>query len=144
MRSMKRLARRGVAAVECAVLAPFLVLIVFATIDVGQFVNFSQNVSNASRVGARKATRPDMLTVSQVDDAVKSYLAALAVPNDAIQVTVADGNGAILSSGNLASIPSGQAVSVRVTAQFAAVRWISVFVPLDGAAASATTLMRRD
>ena len=55
---MQRGSRRsGVAAVECALVAPLLVLVVLSAIDVGQFINVSQVVDNGAREGVRKAIR---------------------------------------------------------------------------------------
>lgn len=99
--------RRGAATVELAVVAPILVLLLLGTIDVGQFVNVGQTVSNASREGARVAARNDTLNVSEVEISVLGYLANSfpGVPPSAlgaaVQVNVGDANGAAIPGGNL-------------------------------------------
>ena len=45
--------RSGVAAVECALAAPVLMLLVLGAIDIGQYANVHQKVSDASREGVR-------------------------------------------------------------------------------------------
>jgi Flp pilus assembly protein TadG len=54
-RALKSLLRNGIAAVECAIVAPLLVLLLLGAIDLGQYVNVYQKVSDASRAGARIA-----------------------------------------------------------------------------------------
>ena len=46
-------ARKGAAAVEFALVAPLLVLLVLGSVDIGQFINTSQVLNGASREGAR-------------------------------------------------------------------------------------------
>jgi Flp pilus assembly protein TadG len=66
--------RHGIAAVECAFVAPLLTLLVLGAIDVGQYANIYQKVSDASREGARAAVRTQTLTTSQVNTDVMNYL----------------------------------------------------------------------
>ena len=51
-RTPQRRDRGGSAAVECAIVAPLLTLLVLGTIDVGQYANVYQKVSDASARGA--------------------------------------------------------------------------------------------
>ena len=126
------------------VVAPFLVLITFACIDVGQFVNLSQGVSNAAREGARHAMRHTTLSVSDVDSAVETYLGNDGVPSSAISVTVVDDDGNTISGNDLSAIPSGESVSVTVEVQYASVRWFDFLGYLNGSTTSATSVMRRE
>lgn len=137
--------RRGAAAVELAVVAPFLILIVFGGIEIGQFVNCSQLASNASREGARKASRNDTLAVTEVQTTVRDYLyEAAGIPNSAVEVKVRDSAGTAIPGGNLTTIASGEVVSVQVTVQFEPVRWINFLDLLNGVANSTTTIARRE
>jgi Flp pilus assembly protein TadG len=142
-------ARRGAAAVECAIIAPLLALFVLGTIDVGQFANVYQKVSDASREGARVAARFGTTTTGQVEAAVMDYLEQ-ATPNEApatlaaaTTVTVSQADGTTLS-GSLTSVPSGSQLRVQVTMQFDPVRWISGISELDGSEITTTTMMRRE
>jgi len=150
LKSRTEFRRRGTAAVEFAVLAPVLILVVLGTIDVGQFVNLGQIVSNASREGARTASRDTTLTVSEVQSAVQNYLATAfpAVPTSswstALQVNVTDGYGNPISGGDLTTISSGGRISVQVVLTFDTVRWSRGFAGLDGRSLRAITVMRRE
>lgn len=142
--------RNGAAAVECAILAPLLALLVLGGIDVGQYANVYQKVSDASREGARVAARYDTSTTADVEAAVMGYLeeaspgVSSTILADASDVTVTDSAGNAIPEGNLTSIPTGSQVSVQVTLTFEPVRWLHGFKGLDGKQASATTMMRRE
>lgn len=142
--------RSGAAAAEFALILPFLILIILGAIDLGQFVHVGQVVSNASREGARQASRDVTLHAADVEAAVRSYLddafphvsASTLAP--AVQVNVLDGSGQTIPGGNLATIPSGDPLSVEVVLQFDTVRWIQGVDYLNGQGISATTTMRRE
>ena len=119
-------------------------------IDVGQFANVYQKVSDASREGARVAARYDTLTTSEVEAAVLDYLEE-ASPGvspftlaSAADVTVTDSTGNPIPGGNMASVATGSQVRVQVTLQFDPVRWVGGVKGLDGSEVAATTMMRRE
>ena len=143
-----RVARRGAAAVECAIIAPLLTLLLLGAIDVGQFANMYQKVSDASRYGARVAAKYGTTTTGQVEAAVMDYLEQ-ACPNvapaeldSATTVTVKNAAGTTMS-GSLATVTQGSQIRVQVTMQFEPVRLISGFEGLDGSQITTTTRMRR-
>jgi Flp pilus assembly protein TadG len=149
-----RSTRRGVAAVEAALCTPLLVLIVMGAIDVGQYANVAQTVSNASREGARYASRDTITKKSEVKTAVLNYLQD-AYPNlsssqisSATQVMLKDSSGTDLvdgsTNGALQTVASGSPVTVQVTFQYGAVRWTNWFSYLSGKSLSTTTIMRRE
>ncbi|GAB4139753.1 MAG: hypothetical protein Tsb009_08850 [Planctomycetaceae bacterium] len=138
--------RLGAVAVECALVVPLLVLAVMGMIDVGQFVNVGQVVNNASREGARHAARLDVTTVSEVQDAVESYL-EIAFPDanpTSATVTVKDGSGNTIPGGDLTTLASGSQVSVTVSFPYDSVRWANGFPTLSGKTLKTTTVMRRE
>ena len=67
--------RRGVAAVEAALMLPLLVVVTFGSIDLAQYINLGQVVCNASREGARIASRNDVTSVNEVETAIIQYMA---------------------------------------------------------------------
>lgn len=142
--------RRGVSAVECAILAPLLTLLVLGIIDVGQFANNYQKVSDASRAGARTATRFGTATTAQVEQAVMDYLevASPGVPPatlaSATDVTVTMADGTPIVAGLLTTIPSGSQLRVQVTLRYDPVRWVSGIGDLNGSELTSTTMMRRE
>ncbi len=137
--------RRGTACVEFAVLSPILLILILGIIDVGQFVNVGQSVSNASREGARVAARQATTNVSQVQTAVSDYLTDMHpnLPSSAVQVTVA-GAGNPLAGADLAAVATGLPISVQVVVQFDAVRWINGLTFLNGRTVTKTTVSRRE
>jgi Flp pilus assembly protein TadG len=67
--------RRGAAAVEAALTMPILIIITFGSIDVTQYMNLAQQVTNASREGARLVSRATTDSVEDVENAVLDYMA---------------------------------------------------------------------
>ena len=137
---------RGAACVELAAVSPGLIILVLGIVDVGQYLNVGQVVSNASREGARVAARQRTPNVSNVQSTVTSYLTGV-YPNLSaadIAVTVTDGWGSSISGGDLTTINTGSSISVQVDVQFAPVRWISGLSQLDSRTLTRTTVMRRE
>jgi len=138
-------ARCGVAAVEFALIAAVLVPIVLGAIDVGRFINVGQIVNDASREGARQASRNTETKVSDVESTVSSYLSnALGVPSRTATVNVSDSSGEPISGGDLTTISSGSSVSVKVALEYDKVRWMAGFPLLKGETLTTTTVMRRE
>jgi Flp pilus assembly protein TadG len=142
--------RNGVAAVECALVAPLLVLLVLGAIDVGQCANVYQKVSDASRKGARVGARFGSETTSEVEAAVMEYLeesspgVSSSTLAAATVVTVTDAAGGPIPGGDLTKVPVGSQIRVHVSIQLDPVRWIGVIGSLDGSNVAATAMMRRE
>jgi len=130
-------------------MAPLLTLLVLGAIDVGQFANVHQKVSDASREGARMAARNTTQTSSDVQAVVMDYLEKVSrgVPPatlaSATTVTVTDSAGNSIAGTALGGVPSGSEIRVQVTLQFDPIRWISGVSTLDGQQITSTTIMRR-
>ena len=139
-------ARCGVAAVEFALIASLvLVPIVLGAIDVGRFINVGQIVNDASREGARQASRNTVKNVSDVDTVVLNYLRdAFGDPNLTATVNVSGNSGAPISGGDLTTISSGFPVSVKVDLEYDKVRWLVYFPFLNGKTLTTKTVMRRE
>jgi Flp pilus assembly protein TadG len=131
MRVRCRAARRGIAAVEAAVVLPLLVALILGTVDLGQFANCHQKVSDACREGARYAAQFEAVNTSEVEAVVLACLGDMfpTVPASTLQsnttVTVRNGLGATVTGTALGSTATGSPISVEVTLQYEAVRWIS-------------------
>lgn len=142
-------ARRGVAAVEAAILIPLFIVLFLGAMDMGQFANCYQKVSDASREGARTAARFGTSDVSTVETAVLEYLGDMfprvseSTLSSAVQVTVRNSGGTITGS-DLGSTSTGSQVDVEVSLQFDSVRWISGLQILGGWNVQATGMMRRE
>ena len=136
------------ATVEFAVVAPLILVLLLGTIDVGQFVNVGQAVSNASRVGARTAVRHATESTAEVENAVTGYFAGCfpAVPEATViaatGVTVTDANGYTIA--DWTALSPGEPLSVEVEFDFSMVRWLSGASLIRGGTLEAITTMRRE
>jgi Flp pilus assembly protein TadG len=137
-------ARQGAATVEFAVVIPLLLLLLLGMIEYAQVVNVSQQVSSASRRGARMAARNSTRNVSEVNDFVTNYIAGN-IPNaSAVQVYVSNSSDVHLTGSELNAIPSGAPLAVEVSLNFDSVRWFHHFVTLDNKVLQSTTTVRRE
>ena len=110
--------RRGVSAVEFAVVAPICFLIIFGMVEFGRMVMIQQCVTNASRAGCRRAVLATTTDVSQVQTVVDNYLKT-AIPDDSVvDVDV--------SPDNLNGIASGTPITVGVRVNFQSLSWLPV------------------
>ena len=118
-------------------------------IDVGQFVNVNQVVSNASREGARVACKFDTTNSATVTAAVENYLAAFypgqssGAISAATTVSVTNDAGTPVAGGDITTIAEGDPVRVVVSFQFDTVRWMQGMTYLTGQNVTTTTIMRR-
>lgn len=150
--------RKGVAAVECALVAPLLVLITLGAIDSGQFVNMAQVVNDASYEGARQASQNNVLNQTEVRASVLNYFAQQ-FPNvsatqldgaltvnvyHSLNVSLLEGDLTAVLNGDLTSILTGEPVAVQVIFNYDSVRWLTGFPGLGGRSLETTTVMRRE
>lgn len=141
--------RRGAATVEFAITAPLLISLLMGMIDVGQIANVGQSVSGASALGAREAAKPTTDTVDAVQACVAGYLAdRFPSASDeelasALEVTVLDSAGNVLSDTALGAVQPGSSVTVQVVFQFDSVRWLSGVGVGQGRTLHTSTVVRR-
>ena len=113
---VNRANRRGAAVVEFAVVSPLLFLLVMGAIDVGQFVNVSQTVSDASREGARLAAQNEMTSSSAIENVVLEYLedsfphVSAAAIGTACRVTITERRHSLISACRHATSSKGSRV----------------------------------
>ena len=149
-----RPARSGVAAVEAALMLPLLVIVTFGAIDVAQYINLGQVVCNASREGARIASRIDCESVEEVETVIAEYLASSNPQLSAEELTSAlnirirklgevtpDYDDTVIAGGKLDTVGSGNPISIEVEFDFSMIRWLSG-LPLGDP--SSTTHCRRE
>jgi len=101
-RTQRAARRRGVVAVEAAIVLPFLILTMFGVWEVGRLIQVRQVVCNAAREGARLAAGAYVngtpVTNAMVQQAVRDYMRASGLPAAAY-------NGAQITLTCLASPP---------------------------------------
>lgn len=122
--------RRGAAAVEAALVLPLLVIVTLGAIDLAQYINLSQLVTNASREGARLVSRSGNESTKEVEDAVRSYMAdslpqlSPAKISEAMKITIQDKNNQPVQDGDLTKVEPGDPISIQIAFDFSAVRWL--------------------
>lgn len=132
--------RRGASVVETAILLPFLMIVTFGAIDVAQYINTGQVISNTSREGARIASRFETKTVSEIESAAKTYLLEtipglsdenfekhVKIEVAEVQLSQNSATKKSIPQGDLSRIESGSALSIQVEMDFAAIRWLPGF-----------------
>jgi len=109
---------------------PVLVIITFGSIDLAQYINSGQVVINASREGARVASRDQTLLVSDVENTIRAYLAA-SLPQltdsemeSSLIMQVKDITTNTLVTDQLDSVPSGNKLAILVELDFESIRWL--------------------
>ena len=122
--------RSGSAAVEAALLLPMLIGITFGSVDIAQYINVAQIVTNASREGVLISTDRHTLTVQEVEDGVMNFMTA-AIPGisqgelaGAIEIEVQQASGQAISQGDLTTLSPGESLSVSVAFDFSVIRWL--------------------
>ena len=148
-RSRKSL-RTGAAVTEFALIGPLLILLALGAIDVAQAINVSQVINDASREGARQASRSDVTTVGEVQDFVRDYVGD-AFPRlssgsvgSAVTVDVQDENGLAPPGGDLSTVDSGSSIVVNVRLQFGVVQLTNFIPGFDQTVIQTSTVMRRE
>ena len=134
--------------VEFAVVAPLLFGLLMGAIDVGQFVNVGQTVSDASREGARLAAQNEATTSTEVELEVLNFLGS-AYPKistgaiaTATTITVMDSADNTVT--DLTTISAGSPVKVQIDFDFDSVRWAPSVGLGNGRTLSTTTVTRRE
>lgn len=125
--------RRGVAAVEFAVIAPVMILFTFGLIEIGRISMVKDTATHATREGARAGIRPNA-TNQEVQQRVQEELAILGIDSGTVTVTPnLDGNAS----------PDGN-IRVAVTIPIASISWIPNFFSFGVNDVVAETSMRRE
>ncbi len=124
---------RGVAAVEFAVVAPVLFLLILGMIDVGRALMVQNMLTNAARDGARAASLGGATAV-EVEAQVVSFLAGSNVPGSSVTVT----------PNPLTSAAVGDPVTVDVQVPYSAVSWLPSSFFFKGVTLDSTIVMRSE
>lgn len=111
--------RRGASVVEFALVAPVLLLVVFAMVEFGRAIMVQQALTNAAREGARTASLRTTLTVLPVYGSVYRSLHGVFSASDgfspvAVTVTPYD----------LSGVPSGTPIQVSLSVDARHVTWL--------------------
>ena len=116
--------RRGIAAVELALVIPFVLALLLGVWEVGRLININQILSNAAREGARKSVTGQVST-AQVQQTVINYLNNAGLPTANAVVTVSDLTSPGTDPSNASQLDQ---IQVSVTMPFADVRWVALYL----------------
>ena len=130
--AQKAQSRRGAAAVEFAMVAPVLLLVIMSTLEFGRGMLVKQVVTNAARVGAREASLPNSTTDS-VQSAADTYAASAGIDGVTVTTTPAP-----------TTAVAGDQISVTVTIGFDEVSWLPAPWFLGGVNLESTAVMRKE
>ena len=131
-----RNSRKGVAAVEFALVAPLFFLFVIGMIEIGRALMVQQVITNASREGARVAILDDTAR-EDVDATVERYLTSSAIPQGVAEILV--------DPEEPTQAGYSEPVTVTVRLGFDQVSWLPSPMFLGGnRQLTATTVMRRE
>ena len=124
--------RRGVAAVEFAIVAPIFFMLVIGMIEIGRATMVQQVLVNASRVGARKAVTTTS-TQQGVIDEVTNYANSVGVHGVSVTCTP-----------NPATAAAGTAITVNTSVAYSNVSWLRVSRFMNGRTLAASSVMRKE
>ena len=127
-RSVSRSARRGTSAVEFAIIAPFLFMLLIGMMEFGRAMTVQHALTTAAREGARESILPGSTTDSS-KAMVRTYL----------QATIGLADADIDISADPTAADPGDLITVSVSAPFQGVslmagRWFESDFALSGAA----------
>jgi Flp pilus assembly protein TadG len=130
---MCRRKRRGVAAVEFAIVAPIFFLLVLGMIEIGRMIMVQQILTNASREGARIAIL-DGTSTQMVKDKVNDYLATANI----------SGAATVVSPDPPTSAAYGEPVTVTVSISANRISWVPKPKFAGNKQLQAVSVMRRE
>jgi Flp pilus assembly protein TadG len=121
LRTPDRGRRRGVAAVEFAVTAPLVLILLFGVWEVGRSIEVQQILSNAAREGGRQASS-GLKTDSEIRQVVLDYVRNAGLPNANVTVQISN-----LTQPGATVMDADQLdqCQVTVTIPYADVRWVA-------------------
>jgi Flp pilus assembly protein TadG len=142
--------RSGTAAVEFAVVLPFLMAVSLGIVEIGRLVMVAQLATNASRESARYAVQGNA-TTAEVKAYTLQYLAAAGVPNSAVTTfavdyqTTSGGATAWTATADPKTVPAGAPVRVQLKVDYNTVSWLPTrFFLGSGTQVEGVTVMRRE
>jgi hypothetical protein len=130
--------RRGVAAVELAVVSPIFFMLILAMIEFGSAMLAQQAITNAAREGARIAVLPDG-SADRAETYAKGVLQSAGIDGEMATVNITDEEGNPIDP---ALATYGDIIMVRVSLPFSQVSWIPVPRYLGDTILSSATIMR--
>jgi Flp pilus assembly protein TadG len=126
--------RSGVAAVEFAVILPFVMVLFLGIIEFGRMLMVQQIITNAAREGCRYAVLPGS-TVSGSRSVVTNYLTNAGI-------TLSDPTNQVTVSPDPSTAAQGTSITVTVTVPCNSVSWLPSPIFMGGKQLGSTVVMR--
>jgi Flp pilus assembly protein TadG len=130
--------RRAVAAVEFAIVLPFLLLLVTGTFEVARGIIVRQVLTDAARKACRAGALPARAN-SDITNDVNDVLADNAIPTSAATITILVNGQPVDAS----TAQNGDKLSVKVSVPFNKVTWTPLFFFTNSSVESETLVMMR-
>ena len=130
--------RRAIAAVEFAVVAPFLVLLATGTFEVARGIIVRQVLTDAARKACRTGALPGKASAAVTAD-VNDILTDNSIATSAATITILV-NG---QTADASTAQQGDQVSVKVSVPFNKVNWTPLFFFTNASVESETLVMMR-
>ena len=132
-RSRQRSDRRGVVAIEFALVAPVFFALILGIIEFGRMLMVQEILVNAAREGARAAIQPNE-TDAQTAGVVSTYMSAAGISGytEAVSPTLASGPA------------TGAALTLTVSVPCATVSWLSTSTWFQGQTLTASVVMIKE
>jgi Flp pilus assembly protein TadG len=136
MTSSARRPRRGVSAVECAILAPFLATLVLGMLEIGRGLMVKEVLSDAAQKACRTAALPGKAN-SDVISEISNIMSDNSVTGYSYTILV---NG---SSTDVVNASRYDKISVKVSVPVSSVFWTTTFFLTATEVESETVVMMR-
>jgi Flp pilus assembly protein TadG len=130
--------RRAAAAVEFAILAPFLFLLVMGAFEAGRGLMVRQALNDAARKACRTGALPGRAN-SDITSDVNDVLSDNSIPTAAATITILV-NGQSVDAG---AAQQGDQVSIKIAVPFNKVTWTPLFYFTNASVESETLVMMR-
>jgi Flp pilus assembly protein TadG len=139
---MARKQRQGSAAVEFAVLLPFLAMIMMGMMEYGRAIQLKETLTDCAREACRNAILPgqtDSQVQAEVVDILTRQFNATVAANNTTTIKVND----VTSTSSLGSSVRGDKISVQVQVQYSQVSWVTGYLYRGQNIESETVVMMR-
>jgi Flp pilus assembly protein TadG len=127
--------RPGVTAVEFAIVAPALFVVILGIFELGRGIMAIHALTNAARVGCRVGAIEGTST-STITSAVTANLTAAGISSDTVTVQVNDG------SADASTAKANDEITVKVTVPASSITWVPGGQHLTGTLSGQYTLRR--
>jgi len=138
--------RSGIASVECALVVPFLAMILMGTFELGRAMMVKTILSDAARKACRTGIKRDKGNTDIVNEAIdvmkdNGFDASKFNPNSlgSVNITITDPDGNPLSEA--LDAPSGSVVSVQVNIPVSSTTWVAPFYLGSGTTLESETVV---